>query len=86
MGAAEAGDQAGAPRDVRAHVPGARAAARHGRHAAARLRPRAPLQARAGRAPSAMTMRRMTWVRPVVPAEGYHLSSGVFPLLSTQSF
>ena len=26
MGAAEAGDQAGAPRDVRAHVPGARAA------------------------------------------------------------
>ena len=24
------------------------------------------------------------WVRPVVPAEGYHLSNGVFPLLSTQ--
>jgi hypothetical protein len=24
------------------------------------------------------------WVRPVVPAEGYHLSSGLFPLLSTQ--
>ena len=27
---------------------------------------------------------RTTWVRPVVPAEGYHLSNGVLPLLSTQ--